>query len=163
MASVTFDASHPRQIKIRWNDFEHGFVINGQNLGRHGEAIAMHFFRFSSSWFSRGSDITEQHQRLFIGPANERAAIRYAIRKDPQHPECLLMEGEFSVTGIDQVVMQPDLNSDVTPEYGDGEISGEFIAPFLLGHWLVAFSEAKKPQLIVSSPSVPLVSGPAII
>jgi len=32
MASVTFDATHPRNIKIRWNDFEHGFVINGQNL-----------------------------------------------------------------------------------------------------------------------------------
>ncbi len=143
MASVTFDATHPRNIKIRWNDFEHGFVINGQKLGRHGKAIATDSFHFSASWNSCASENTDRFQRFLMGSSNDRAAFRYEITKDPQHQGCSLIVGEFSIahagTSLTADMVQCLTLTSTSPELRYGRISEEFNSPFLLGHWIVEF------------------------
>ena len=143
MASVTFDATHPRNIKIRWTDFEHGFAINGQKLGRHGKAIATDYFHFSASWNSLDAENTEQFQRLLMGVSNDRAALRYEISKDPQHPGCSLIVGEFSFAhagkSLTKDMVQCLSRTGTSPELRYGRSSEDFNAPFLLGHWIVEF------------------------
>ncbi|MFZ6691250.1 hypothetical protein [Undibacterium sp. SXout20W] len=139
MASVTFDASRPRCIAIRWNDFANGFVVNGQNLGRHGKAIATYFFRFSASWISRDDNVSGSNERLLVGPSNDRAALSYKFNKDPQHPGCSLIVGEFSVTDPDHPIIQTELAANIAPEFCHGQIAEDFNAPFFLGHWIVNF------------------------
>ena len=152
MASVTFDASVPRHIKIRWNDFEHGFVINGQNLGRHGKAIATYSFRFSASWISRDAQISRQHRRLLIGSSNDSAALFYEVSKDQQHPGCSIIVGEFSVTDTDHTLMEPEMTFGVVPEHRYGKIAEEFNAPFLLGHWIADFPQDAQMHAALSAP-----------
>ncbi|MBC3861120.1 hypothetical protein H8K32_03330 [Undibacterium jejuense] len=148
MASVTFDATHPRNIKIRWTDFEHGFVINGQKLGRHGKAIATDYFHFSASWNSLGAEKTEQFQRLLTGSSNDRAALRYEITKDPEHPGCSLIVGEFSMahagTPLTSDMLHYLAQTAISPELRYGRVSEDFNAPFLLGHWIVEFPKEVK-------------------
>ena len=151
MASVTFDASLPRHIKIRWNDFEHGFVINGQNLGRHGRAIATYFFRFSASWISRDAQTSGQHRRLLIGSLTDSAALSYEISKDKQHPGCSIIIGEFSVTDIDHTIIDPEMTLGIAPEHRYGKIAEDFNAPFLLGHWIVNFPQEAQMHTALSA------------
>ncbi|MFZ6688752.1 hypothetical protein ACO0K0_13470 [Undibacterium sp. SXout11W] len=154
MASVTFDATHPRNIKIRWTDFEHGFVINGQKLGRHGNAIATDNFYFSASWNSLNAENAEQFQRLLIGSSNDRAALRYEIAKDPQHPGCSLIVGEFSIAYAGTTLTSDMLccldRTGTSPELRFGRISEDFNSPFLLGHWIVEFPQEMKLRAVVA-------------